>query len=269
MIGTLKDVHSWFVDPSGAAKDTYQSPRFVNWNRSLWVEDVRRHQNFPQQTNWGYMMFGDIPYVYFGAWNRSQVKTADVDAVFERFRNAPAMVIDVRANGGGDESLAQEFAGRFYDQPHIYRYGANRNGPRHSDMETPHAVVLAPRGSWQFKRPVLVLAGRGSFSATEDFVCMMRVLPHVTIAGDTTGGGSGNPGFYDLGDGWKYTVPRSIGYTSAMQIVEWNGIAPAVVIPMSNADVDAGRDPVFEYAEKWAAMTSHAAGGGPAFTTPS
>jgi hypothetical protein len=256
MIGALKDVHSWFVQPSGSSLGTHESPRFVNWRRSLWEADVQRHQNFPQQTNWGYAMIGDVPYVYFGAWNRSQVKTADVDAIFERFRNAPAIVIDVRANGGGDESLAQEVAGRFYDQPHIYRYGANRNGPRHADMETPHPMVLAPRGSWQFTRPVLVLAGRGSFSATEDFVCMMRVLPHVTIAGDTTGGGSGNPGFYDMGDGWQYSVPRSIGYTSAMQIVEWNGIAPTIVVPMSSDDVARARDTVFEFAEEWARARS-------------
>lgn len=252
MLGELRDVHAWFVDPSGNSVPTYTPNRFVNWQRSVWDSYMASANNHPQQQNWGYATLGGAPYLYFGSWNRAQIKTDDVDAALEQFRNAPAMIIDVRPNGGGDESLARDFATRFYDAPHLYRYGVSRDGPARGDLGPPSGLFASPRGAWQFRKPVLLLIGRGCFSGTEDFVMMMRLLPNVTIVGDTTGGGSGNPGFHDLGAGWQYTVPRSMDYTPDMQPVEWRGLAPSIVVPMNKRDLDAGRDPVLDYAIGWA-----------------
>ncbi len=60
----------------------------------------------------------------------------------------------------------------------------------------PKAVWLEPsldRVRWQ--KQAVVLTNRRSFSATNDFVNRMKILPKVTIIGDKTGGGSGLPFF--------------------------------------------------------------------------
>jgi C-terminal processing protease CtpA/Prc len=194
-----------------------------------------------------------VPYLVFGQWLTSDFSSAAVDSVLELFRDAPAIIIDVRMNGGGDESLALSVASRFYDMARVATHVRYRNGPRHSDLGPPQPVVVDRRGSWQFTKPVLVLVGPGCFSSTEAFVAAMRVLPNVTVVGDTTGGGSGNPRTFSLGGGWQYSVPRWIEYTSTMDVIEWNGIAPNVVVPVSDADWSAGRDPVLDYAARWAA----------------
>ena len=176
-----------------------------------------------------------------------------MDAALEQFRSAPAMIIDVRMNGGGSDALAYAVAGRFFDATRVVDYIQYRNGPGHSDFGPAQSRTVGPRGSWQFTRPVLLLIGRGCFSSNESFIAAMRELPNVTVVGDTTGGGSGNPITYPLGGGWSYTVPRWIEYTPQMQIIEWQGIAPKTVIPVSAVDWSAARDPVLDYAIAWAA----------------
>jgi C-terminal processing protease CtpA/Prc len=83
---------------------------------------------------------------------------------------------------------------------------------------------------------VFVLSGRGVYSSNESFIAAMRELPNVTIVGDTTGGGSGNPALHPLGDGWQYTVSRWIATTVDGVVIEDNGIPPDVDIPFSIAD---------------------------------
>ena len=146
-----------------------------------------------QIRDWGYSRIGSVPYLVFGQWLTSDFSSAAVDSVLELFRDAPAIIIDVRMNSGGDESLALSVASRFYDMARVATYVRYRNGPRHSDLGPFQPLVVDRRGSWQFTKPVLVLVGRGCFSSTEAFVAAMRVLPNVTVVGDTTGGGSGNP----------------------------------------------------------------------------
>lgn len=252
MLAPLRDVHAWLTRPDGSKLATYTPPYFVNWQLDGWLAAVEQHSLHQEPTNWGYAAIGTVPYLYFGAWNTSQFNAAAVDAVLEQFRNAPAMIIDVRMNGGGDDALAYAVAERFFDQPRIVSYVQYRNGPAHSDLGPLQSTSLAPRGSWQFTKPVLLLIGRGCFSSNEEFIAAMRELPNVTLAGDTTGGGSGNPIQFPLAHGWSYSVPRWNQYTAEHALIEWHGIAPATVVPMTAVDVAAGRDPVFDYAVSWA-----------------
>lgn len=253
MLAPLRDVHAWLVNPAGAQFPSYFPNRFVNWNRDVWQTYMRRVEWQPQPTNWGFGGVGTVPILYFGQWNPEQFTAAGVDDVLEAFRSASAMIIDVRMNGGGDSQLALAIAARFFDSTRTVAYVRYRNGPKHSDFGPLQPAVVAPRGDWQFTKPVMVLVGRACFSSNEMFIEAMRLLPNVTIVGDTTGGGSGNPSLLDLGGGWKYTLPRWIEYTTTNQVVEWQGLAPDVVIPTTAADWAAGRDPVMDYALKWAA----------------
>jgi C-terminal processing protease CtpA/Prc len=112
----------------------------------------------------------------------------------------------------------------------------------------PLARTVAPRGGWQFTRPVVVISGRGGFSATETFVAAMRTLPQVTVIGDTTGGASGNPATFALGNGWQFTVPRWFEYGPDKQPIEWRGVAPHITIAWEPSAYDKTRDPLIDAA---------------------
>ena len=76
----------------------------------------------------------------------------------------------------------------------------------------------------------------------------MRELPNVTVVGDTSGGHETSPQLFNLSNGWQFTVSTWIYYTAEMQIVEDKGIDPAIFVPATAADFQAGRDPVLGYA---------------------
>lgn len=253
MVGELRDVHAAMITPAGHGLATYTPTAFVNWQRSVWDAYMQRADVVKLPTDWGYARMGSVPYVYFASWTTGRFTLADVDSLLEQFRDAPALIIDVRMNGGGNSDLAYGVAARFFDAPHITGSVQYRSGPSHTAFGDPISNRVQPRGPWQFHRPVLVLTGRGVFSSAEGFVMAMRVLPNVTVVGDTTGGGSGNPTSYLLPGGWRYNLPRWIERTPAGDVVEWRGLAPGIVIAASAADFDAGRDPVLDYAMQWAA----------------
>ncbi len=249
----MRDGHVWFTTPDGRRIPTYIPGAFVNWDRDVWERRVRT-AGWQQRVGWGWAWFGEVPYLVIETWNRETVDVeVVVDAALEGFRDAPALIIDLRMNAGGSDAHAYAVAARFTSQPVLSEYYQFRDGPSHDDFTELTPRTLEPRGTWQFERPIALLVGRGVFSSSESFVSAMRELPHVTVMGDTTGGSSGNPRVFDLGGGWSFTVPRWIGYTAELEVIEWRGIAPDIQVPTTAADFAADRDPVLEYALQWAA----------------
>jgi C-terminal processing protease CtpA/Prc len=87
----------------------------------------------------------------------------------------------------------------------------------------------------------------------------MGELRQVTVVGDRTGGGSGNPKEVTLvvggrDTGWKYSVPRWMEVRANGDVIEWQGITPDVVVPFDSASVARGTDPVLDWALARAAM---------------
>jgi hypothetical protein len=253
MLGNLRDGHVVLRDPAGRTLLTYEPQHFINWDRAVW-EQYRARSGWTQgQNDWGYGVLDGVPYIQIGGWGASSIRTSDFDAAFERFRGAPVLILDVRMNGGGNDALALEIAGRFAQTSVVYASVQFRNGPSHSDFGPRMPRTLNPRGPWQYTGTVLLLIGRRCLSSNESFIEAMRQLPHVTLAGDRTGGSTGNPGSFPLALGWSYTVSRWIEYTADNQVIEDAGIAPDVFVPAGPADFAAGRDPVLDWALQRAA----------------
>jgi hypothetical protein len=248
MTAPLRDVHVRFVKPDGVALSTYQTAALPNWERSVWDRYAMPCGLKQQRPNLGYCTMGGIAYVMVGSWDDRQLANADLDAVVDRFREAPAMIIDVRPNGGGSDALAYALAGRFATASTVVGYTRTRSGPRHDDFGPEMTRRVAPRGSFQFTKPVVVLSGRGVFSSCESFISAMRELPNVTVLGDTTGGATANPRSHALGDGWSYTVSTWIEWTADRRVIEWQGIPPDVYVPWSASAAALGRDVVLESA---------------------
>jgi Peptidase family S41/Tricorn protease C1 domain len=248
MLARLHDLHVVLRDPGGTAIATYDPQPFVNWDRSVWQQYISRASWMQGQTNWGHGVLDGVPYIAIGAWNAASIRADDFDAAFERYRNAPQLILDVRMNPGGDDQLAFQIAGRFAHGPVISGYVKVRNGPSHHDFTAPTARVVNPRGAWQFAGNVLLLIGRRCASSNESFIAAMRQMPNVTLAGDQTAGATANPGTFSLANGWTYTVSRWVEYTADNQVIEDVGIAPRVFVPASAGDFVQGRDPVLDWA---------------------
>lgn len=248
MLASLHDHHVVLRDPTGRIVPIYSPAQALNWSQAVWQRYMREGSWVQGKTNWGYANFDGIPYMAIGSWDPKQVKLADLDAALEMFRDAPGLIIDVRMNSGGDMQMAYDFAARFAAVARTAEYIQYRNGPLHDDLTGFVPKTLAPRGTWQFTKPVVLLIGRGSASSNENFIAAMRELPNVITMGDTTAGTSGNPEWFQLGAGWSYTISRWVDYTADKQLIEDHGIAPMVPVTAATTDFAQGRDPVLEAA---------------------
>jgi hypothetical protein len=244
----LRDAHAWLEDPSGATEPTYSPIRFVNWDRDVWLQYVGRSPYTQLKPNLGTSEFDGVPYLVVGGWSTAQFSVADLDTALERFKGRSSLIVDVRANGGGNDQLALALAARFATGTVTGEYLQYRNGPKHANLTAEQPRTITPRGSWQFTGRVYLLVGRRCASSNESFISFMRELPNVTVVGDTTAGATGNPAPVTLAGGWKIWVPRWIARTAQHLIVEWNGIAPDLYVRATASDFVAGRDPVLDFA---------------------
>jgi C-terminal processing protease CtpA/Prc len=253
MLSNLHDMHVYFTDPNGNGIPTFTPTTFINFNSTVWAEYMQAQGTELQQNSYftaGWL--GGVAYISINSWQPSSgPETTQLDQALEQFQNAPALIVDVRMNPGGDSTTAGNFAGRFADQTRTAGFVQFRNGPAHTDFGALETRQVVPRGPWQFHAPVLLLIGRGCVSSNEDFITQMRELRNVTVAGDTSAGHSGDPASYNLSGGWKFTVSTWIDYTAEMQIIEDKGIDPAIFVPATAADFQAGKDPVLDFAIKY------------------
>ncbi len=247
MLAPLHDLHIWFVDPRGAVVPTYRPSAFANFESRRWERALRGASTVSRNGGMVEATVGGYPYLFIGSW-KEPADAATLDLALARMRDAHGLIIDVRTNGGGSDATALALVSRFTSQPMVASFVQTRNGPAVTDLEAPVARVVSPRGGWQFTRPVVVIAGRAGFSATESFVAAMRTLPNVMVIGDTTGGASGNPATYPLGNGWQFTVPRWLEYGPDKRAIEGRGVAPTLAIPWTPAAYDSERDPLIDAA---------------------
>lgn len=139
----------------------------------------------------------------------------------------PALVIDVRDNGGGMMTTTERLVSRFIDKRILAGYMTHKTGPAHDAFSEPYPFHYdTAEGHVRWLRPVVLLTNRSTFSAANSFVSIMRLLPNVRIVVDTTGGGSGMPYSSEIPCGWAVRMSACPVYDAEMRLTE-HGVAPS------------------------------------------
>lgn len=188
----------------------------------------------------------NIGYIYVSSFSNS-IGEGNLDECLHALALCRGLIVDVRNNGGGNLSYAETLAARFTNRRVLTGYICHKTGPGHSDFSTPEPVYLESSDRIRWQKPVCVLTNRSSYSATNDFVKIMRILPLVTIVGDRTGGGSGLPFSSELPNGWSVRFSACPSFDVDLQHVEF-GIDPDVKIDMADEDRARSVDTIIERA---------------------
>lgn len=159
------------------------------------------------------------------------------------------LIIDLRQNGGGLVTSAEEFAACFTNETLTVGYMRHKTGRGHEDFSGLSAQTLRPREGVRWQKPVVVLTNRSVFSAANEFVKYMKCCPHVTIVGDRTGGGAGLPFSNELPNGWSVRFSACPMYDKDKRSTE-DGIDPDVKAALSPYDVIYDRDTIIETARR-------------------
>lgn len=191
-------------------------------------------------------MKDSIGYIFYPSFS-SGVGETNLDYVLYHFRDCKGIIIDVRNNGGGSLTYSDRIAARFTDQKIVAGYILHKTGPGHTDFSEPYKFYLEPSLRIQWHRPAVVLTNRRSYSATNDFVNKMSLLPKVTIMGDTTGGGSGLPFYSELPNGWGVRFSACPMLNANKEDTEF-GIKPDINVQMLPEDMAKGEDTILNEA---------------------
>ncbi len=169
-----------------------------------------------------------------------------VDQALGELQAAPALVVDVRWNGGGFDDFARAAAARLADRRRPgYSKRARRVGVEAATAPLFFEIAPAPRS---FTGPVALLTSRMTGSGAEIFVLSTMAFPHILRVGEPTGGWLSDVLERRLPNGWRFGLSNEIYLGPDGELYESRGIPPHQQVPLLTKDLDAGRDRILEEA---------------------
>lgn len=149
-------------------------------------------------------------------------------------RGVKGVIVDLRGNGGGYLTAAQEISGIWLDNKVVV---SERKGSTVIDtLRTGSSPILEGV-------PTIVLVNGGSASASEIVAGALKDNGAATLVGEKTFGKGSVQTVEDLADGGKLKVTIAKWYTPNGKNISKEGITPDVVVGFTEEDVNAGRDP--------------------------
>ncbi len=217
-----------------------------------WDHELRRAylgQDYKIAAGLKYRILDDnIGYVVYESF-MDAFGDGNLDDVLHSLRLCDGLILDIRGNGGGQLTNAEQLAARFTNERRLVGYISHKTGPAHDAFSQPQAEYVEPSRHIRWQKPVVVLTNRECYSAANAFVRNVKDFPLVTTLGDTTGGGSGLPFSSELPCGWAVRFSACIMYDAQMHHTEF-GIEPDVRCELSPDDAARGIDTLIEAARR-------------------
>lgn len=192
------------------------------------------------------------------------------DQAMEELGRTQGLVIDVRANSGGNISFVRlasyfiEGGGPFaalLSRPYLQRLerpltpadiaAAPKVIGRYRGEDVAEALSkgggaalfhLEDLGEKRYRAPVVVLIGPGTGSAAEGFAWTMKLRSNARLLGAPTAGAILSGEDFDIAPGWSLTVPVAGSWSPSGEDFNDKPVTPHEVVPETRADLCAGRD---------------------------
>ena len=230
------------------------------------AKDGRREEP-PPRTEGRWLEQGVLAYVKVPVF-RGIKFAADAVEYLRQFRDAKALILDVRGNEGMGSGVHLQAA--LMDKPYPSWSERSRLGggtlmrhngahPQHAELSTGDAQVnpdaLEPP-EVHFKGKLILLVDRECVCACEDFVMPFKVTRRAQLVGETTAGTYSETRFSSAENGMLLNVSAIRHVFPDGSRFEGVGIAPDVPVETTPEDLKARRDPVLARAIELAANRS-------------
>ncbi|MGK5084277.1 S41 family peptidase [Bdellovibrionota bacterium FG-1] len=229
------------------------SPKPVGSSSEDGTDDATGVHNFK-----ALILPGGLGYLRIDAFSGSQ-STFLLDQAMSRLQNTHGLLIDLRKNGGGDQSgnavlsrLATSTLTRYATSERMSDFTlAQRSsyfflpwtpGDEFAMWHEIHVSAAAPEDQYG-EKPVIAITSPNCFSACDTFASALKVNQLATMVGEATGGGTGTPLVFELpysGQQFRYSVVR--GVTPDGDPLEGVGTSPDFVIEPSAEERANGQD---------------------------
>lgn len=247
MLAAAKDLHLWLVYRDRTTP-TFQhkiEPNFGLAGLKKALPKLRQRNacvhTAVTKDRIGYLLIGTL-----SAARRQELE--EVPDILREMQDCRALVVDLRANGGGDELLAQPIAAWFVSGERTYSKSLLRDPKAPDGFAGPfERKIRGNDAADRFDGPVAVLIGPGVMSSAESFALMMKQGEQVVLVGAATRGSSGNPKPHKLANGVQVFVPSWKDLLPTGDLLEGKGVKPDVEVSAKARQFEAG-DPVLERA---------------------
>jgi len=180
---------------------------------------------------------GQLAYVRFPTF---MVPGYEADSFLKKAKDARAVVLDLRNDGGGREDTMKEMAGHFLPEPTQIGVAISRR--KKED------IIAKPKKP-NLSAPLFVLMDSRSASASEIVARILQLKHRATLVGDRTAGKVNRAEFFGGLGGAIWAVPYGVAITISKDVMpdgqelENRGVNPDVPCVPTEADLRSGQDP--------------------------
>lgn len=167
--------------------------------------------------------------------------------------DVPAVIIDMRKNGGGSGCLADQLGAYFFQEEHILGYSSAYNeshGGFYLDPISEDRFILPPE-DLRYDGELAIIIAPGCFSACEFFTYNLTIEDRAAIVGHYgTGGLGGAVDEFLMPEDLtiRFTVTRAVNADKEIHI-EAQGVLPTVRVPVTYEGLFENGDPLLQAAE--------------------
>ncbi len=133
------------------------------------------------------------------------------------------LIIDIRFNDGGVDTVALNIASRFIDQERISYFKKARLGDSFTENKS---FSVGPSGNFQFTGDIVLLTSPFTISAAELFTLCLKDVPYVTVVGENTAGAFSTILTHILPNGAEVGLSNEIYSDAQGNVFEVVGIGP-------------------------------------------
>lgn len=227
---------------------------------------------YPSETVSLEWLGGNIALLHFNRFYPEEEAISELDRVAPELLKAKGLIIDLRKNGGGSTEVAWRLQMYLTKCRYFLNYawetrtndGVHKANGNWQDEYRDYYLnkayrfgkadtVFIPDTLKRINCPTVVLIGRYTFSAAEDFLVNIFEVPgRPTLIGEETGGSTGSPLVVSglPGDGYARICTRRICYPNSEKRFVNSGVKPDIVVKQTIEDYLNKKDVVLERAIK-------------------
>src|ERR1700749_746831 len=227
--------------------DERDARREAKLERQPWPGSFDKLEGFPLASEFeAKRIEGGVGYIRFTQFIPSL--NPKLRAAVAGMADPPGIIIDLRGNSGGGDSVGIRLAGMFFDKPTQLMITRRRRG---DDLYYKARPQKKP-----YLGPLVILLDEVSGSAAEQFAAGMQESGRAVVVGKRSAGDDLDASFRKLPTGayllYAYGEPR----TPKGVVIEGRGVDPDIEVGLTRADLLQGHDAQLEAALKY--VSEHA-----------